>query len=129
MYQNIRVKNNVAETLRLVKELSKEKSLSDALLKTANAWFDQEEYKLLENVYIDNEEAIDLRDMNLSVAKLASDDSVYVIYYNDEVVELDSGDLYLKVKNYTTCKTKFSDESLVTEKIAHKDWLNIIEEE
>ena len=129
MYQNIRIKNNVAESLRLVKELSKEKSLSDALMKSINVWFTQEEYELLENIGIDNEEAINLSDMNLSVAKLASDDNVYVIYYNDEVVELSNGDLYLKVKNYTRCETKFSDQSLVTEKITHKDWLNIIEEE
>ena len=128
MYQNIRIKNEAAKQLRLVKELSGEKSLSDALEKAVNTWLVYKKYEKLENVFVDNEEAAYLADSNISVSVLASDEDIHVVYYNDEAIKVENGDLYINLKNFSAHETKFNDQSLVTDKITRIDWSKIINE-
>ena len=77
-------------------------------------------YTLIENTYIDNSDAIDLANANLSVGKDANED-ITIICNNGEFIEDESGDCHIDTTNFKAVEFAKMGETLVSNKISDSD--------
>ncbi len=77
-------------------------------------------YTLTENTYIDNNDAMDLANANLSMSKDANED-ITIICNNDELVKDGSEDFYIDTTNFITYEFDKMGETLVSDKINNDD--------
>ena len=84
------------------------------------------ELALTENMFIDNNKAIDLAYAGLSMQKEA-ENGVAIICYINELIRDESGDYYIDTINYKPVEFAKIGELLVTDNILDEDWKLIIE--
>lgn len=83
------------------------------------------ELTLIENMYINNYEATELINAELSMVKDTESDTV-VVCYRDEIDVSDNGDYFVKTDDYFQVYFDMFGEMLVTDKIEDDEWKLLI---
>lgn len=79
--------------------------------------------KLVVGAALNDEEARELGYRELGVVRLAEDDSIYVIFKGDELIEYENGDLEIDVNGFKPVSLPgLSDEVLLSPSITDEEW-------